>query len=406
MSPLVIVLEIIHDASNIRLFLTGRPHIREELDKYITAGAYIIHVVADQGDIVRYVSRMMEDDDGRDPGLMPDDLKLNILRTMMEKASEMFLLVALNIDAILGETSVGKRKLMLEKVATTGVNLENVYAQTLQRIQEQKGDRSRLGMEALMWISHAERPLTIGELCYALAVEVGTTDLNPENICPKDVVLRSYLGLVEVDSGASTVRLIHYTLQEYLRLPDVIPAAHQTLAQACLTYLNYNHIKGLPADKVPNLRDMPFLEYSSLYWGIHAKAGISEYVRSLALELNESVARLLLARDDIDPEKPDNHGQTPLWSACSFGHEGIVRQLLARDDVKPDQPSNDGETPLWIACDKGYVGIVRLLHARDDVDPNMPDNRGQTPLLIASIRGHMEIVELLQPRMIAISIPD
>jgi len=81
--------QIIRDAPNIRLFLTGRPYIRGELDKYFTKGAYIIHVVADQGDIARYVSRKMEDDDDRDPGLMPDDLKHDIMKTMLEKASEM-----------------------------------------------------------------------------------------------------------------------------------------------------------------------------------------------------------------------------------------------------------------------------------------------------------------------------
>jgi len=80
--------QIIQDASNIRLFLTGRPHIRGELDKYLTNRAYIIHIVADQGDIARYVSRKMDDDDG-DPDLMPDDLKNDILKTMLDKASEM-----------------------------------------------------------------------------------------------------------------------------------------------------------------------------------------------------------------------------------------------------------------------------------------------------------------------------
>ena len=45
---------------------------------------------------------------------------------------------------------------MLQKVATTGVDLDSVYDQTLQRIREQKGGRSRLGMEVLMWVSHAE----------------------------------------------------------------------------------------------------------------------------------------------------------------------------------------------------------------------------------------------------------
>ena len=80
--------EIIRDASNIRLFLTGRPHIRGELDKYITEEAYIIQVVADQGYIARYVTRRMEDDDDRDPGLMTEDLRNDIMKIMLEKASD------------------------------------------------------------------------------------------------------------------------------------------------------------------------------------------------------------------------------------------------------------------------------------------------------------------------------
>jgi len=110
-----------------------------------------------------------------------------------------FLLTTLNIEAILGETSLASRKKMLRKVATTGVGLDSVYDQTLQRIREQKGDRSRLGIEVLMWVSHAERPLRIDELCHALAVEIQSTDLDPENIRPQDTVLGSCLGLVVVD---------------------------------------------------------------------------------------------------------------------------------------------------------------------------------------------------------------
>ena len=97
--------------------------------------------------------------------------------------------MALNIDAILGETSLARRKEMLRKVATTGVDLDNVYDQTLRRIREQKGDRSRLGMEVLMWVSHAERPLRINELCHALAAEMEATDIDLENVRPLDTVL-------------------------------------------------------------------------------------------------------------------------------------------------------------------------------------------------------------------------
>ena len=79
--------EILQDAPNVRLFLTGRPYIGAEVDKHLTKKAYAIHIVADQGDITLYLSRKMDDDE--DPGLMTEDLKKNIMTTMVEKASEM-----------------------------------------------------------------------------------------------------------------------------------------------------------------------------------------------------------------------------------------------------------------------------------------------------------------------------
>ena len=97
---------------------------------------------------------------------------------------------------------------MLQKVATTGVDLNNVYDQTLRRIKEQGGGRSRLGMEVLMWVSHAERPLRIDELSHALAIKIEATDLDLENVRPQDTVLRSCLGLAMIDKETSTVRLI------------------------------------------------------------------------------------------------------------------------------------------------------------------------------------------------------
>ena len=79
--------QILQDAPNVRLFLTGRPYIRAELDKHLTKKAFTIHILADQGDITRYLTQKMDDDE--DPELMTEDLKNTILTTMVEKASEM-----------------------------------------------------------------------------------------------------------------------------------------------------------------------------------------------------------------------------------------------------------------------------------------------------------------------------
>ena len=81
--------QIVQDAPNTRLFLTGRPYVRGELDKHLTKKAYSIRIVADQGDIARYISRKMDDDDARDPDLMTEELKDDIMKTILEKASEM-----------------------------------------------------------------------------------------------------------------------------------------------------------------------------------------------------------------------------------------------------------------------------------------------------------------------------
>jgi len=43
--------QIIQEAPNTRLFLTGRQHVRAELDEHLTKGAYTVHIVPDQGDI-------------------------------------------------------------------------------------------------------------------------------------------------------------------------------------------------------------------------------------------------------------------------------------------------------------------------------------------------------------------
>ena len=81
--------QITQEAPNARLFLTGRPYIRGELDNHLTKGVSVIQVVANREDITKYLSQKIDDDGHQDPKLMTEDLKSNIMETMLEKASEM-----------------------------------------------------------------------------------------------------------------------------------------------------------------------------------------------------------------------------------------------------------------------------------------------------------------------------
>jgi len=80
--------QMIQEAPNMRLFLTGRPHIRGEVGRHLTEGAYIINVVADKEDVASYLSRKMDDDNAKDPDFMTQNLQNDIMKTMLEKVSE------------------------------------------------------------------------------------------------------------------------------------------------------------------------------------------------------------------------------------------------------------------------------------------------------------------------------
>jgi len=325
---------------------------------------------------------------------------------------------------------------------TDGLGLGDAYGAMIDRIKGLGGEKARLGMAALMWISHAERPLKSDELCHALAVEIGAPDVNNDNVPSIGTLLSCCQGLVVVTRGASTVRLIHFTLQEYLRAhPNLFPTAHSTIAETCLSYLNSHQVKALSASPSPNLRSTPFLEYSSVYWGTHAKRDLSDCAKLFALKLfdghnNHIPTQVLLQAQRVylyvdydklslfsgihwasmfgivelvaslvevegcDINKADCAGDTPLVWAARGGHEGVVKILLGRGDVDPNKPGLYvyDKTPLWCAAGGGHEGVVEMLLGRGDVNSNKPDNNGQTPLDRAAWEGREGVVKMLLGR--------
>ena len=128
---------------------------------------------------------------------------------------------------------------------TNGLGLDGAYDATLDRIKSQGKGKSALGIAALMWISHSERPMHIGELCDALAVKIGSRDMECDNIPSEKTLLASCLGLVTIDES-STVRLVHFTLQEYFNShSEHFKNPESTMAEVCLTYLNFDSINEL-----------------------------------------------------------------------------------------------------------------------------------------------------------------
>ena len=188
----------------------------------------------------------------------------------------------LHIEAILRGTTVARRRKTL-KLIKDGVGLGGAYRATLERIKAQDEEQAKLAIATLIWICHSERPLHVDELRQALAVEIGEMDFDEENVPSISTLLDCCQGLITVDAEASTVRLIHYTVKEYLcNYPGLFNEPHPLLAETSLTYLNSPQVTShSPQDR----GRMPFLKYSSRYWGTHAKKGLSDHAMTLALQL-------------------------------------------------------------------------------------------------------------------------
>ena len=82
---------------------------------------------------------------------------------------------------------------------------------TLGRMRGPSGRKARLGMSALMWISHLEQPLKSDELCYAIVVEIRSPNFNTDNFPSIRTSPACCQGLVVMDKGTSTIRLVHFT---------------------------------------------------------------------------------------------------------------------------------------------------------------------------------------------------
>ena len=339
------------------------------------------------------------------------------------------------MDAILAATTVHQKRQALDRMVS-GFDLHDAYNTTLDRIRQQDGSKSKLGMAALIWISRSERPLQWEELRHALGVDLGAGVFTIDNIPSIRTVLSCTLGLVTIDEKASTIRLLHLTLQEYLKAsPAVFESPQSMMAEICLTYLNSPSIREPQPDTDRALATSPFLEYATRFWGTHAARKVTEQVKSRALLLLNGyenhvsatvfwrkklhkwyfngdihgisglhciafwgiaeIAIAMLKAKKWDVNGRDSRGDTPLMWAIRYGHYKVVELLLEQADIRLDMVIRDGRTVFSFVAESGNEPAMRLLLERKDANPDWSDNNGQTPLSYAALRGSEGVVKLL-----------
>ena len=324
-------------------------------------------------------------------------------------------------------------RLALKKLPRGSQALERAYSGALERIENQQNGFKGLAKRVLTWITYGVRPFTATELQHALAIEVGSAELDFENFTSSETMADVCAGLVMVDQKSNIIRLVHYTAQEYFEQirAEWLPTGSIEISQACLTYLTFQTLACGGSCKFDGEleKDHEFFQYASTAWGFHAlqageivTAGLAKTLLLNQELVNRSVR--ILQRMERYPlafsglhlaayfglegtikavfptteslkEIPDAIGRTPLSWAAEKGHVSVVQLMLTFPEIKINSRDRSGRTPLSWSAQSGCAKVVELLLRADGINVNLADSNGWGPLSWAAQCGQCEVAKLL-----------
>ncbi|KAJ7613767.1 ankyrin repeat-containing domain protein [Mycena polygramma] len=337
----------------VNLLLTSRPHI---IVGHVVSNFETLEIRATEHDIRLYLDSKISKSSRLSKHVSDSpNLHQQLEATVVERSDGMFLLATLHVNSLTKTRTVKDVRNALGNMAD---NLDLAYRAVVDRINQQDPGDSKLAWQALAWITHAKRPLRFSELREALGVELGATELDPENLPAMDIVLSVCAGLVKVDREDDKIRLIHYTTEIYLQSAHVrastFPRAQSDITMTCITYVSFGFegISQKLRQPIFLFTFNPFLDYAVEYCLIHARGPPESEIQPALLSFLStcSLWRDLWAWKRIGPPLPSDR----LSIAAVFNLEETFGRILEEDGL-------DFNALLNEAASRGATDVVRTL---------------------------------------------
>jgi len=93
-------------------------------------------------------------------------------------------------------------------LGTLPKGVDETYDEAMNRIEQQDEGRRHLSKQVFSWVVYAFRPFSVEELQHALAVEISTSEIDPEAIIDEEILTSVCAGLVVIDETQHVVRLV------------------------------------------------------------------------------------------------------------------------------------------------------------------------------------------------------
>ena len=245
----------------------------------------------------------------------------------------------------------------------------SIYIQTLEQIDAQSKSQAQLARKVLAWLVLAKDNMTVPEFLEAIAIEPGTSQLDPLNRRSPAIIVRVCRGLVAIDENSLIIRLAHFTVQEFLMAQlSEINSARLEIPNACLTYLSFTEFsEGRCKNNVifrKRLRNHCFYQYACFYVSDHLlevspdaslRKSLLSFVDSEGVR--EAFIQVLFRKHDIPP--PQRF--TSLHVAAALGCAQTVEAILQHSSSNVDAVDDYNGTPLLWAVQNGHEAVVKTL---------------------------------------------
>ncbi|KAF3932754.1 Ankyrin-1 [Dactylella cylindrospora] len=341
-------------------------------------------------------------------------LREEVIENIIKEVDGMVLLAELRFDSFHEKYTIYDVRQMLESQLSVEKNAyDMVYEIAMDRIRESTADDTyKLIMAILAWIVCAKRLLTVAELGHALSIEIDNRKYEHTKVF-HDKSIRSLVskccGLVTIDESSGSIRLVHFTAQEYFnnKKPVLFPNSESDIAKKCITYLLYDAFKEGPCFQATmvetRLRTYSLYRYAAHHWSHHTQDAEDARCLQFSLELLQDTTYVQACMEGLLPigdlircSFKSVKGATGLHLAALLGFEkGVVQLILALsgERIDPNAQTGDHETPLFLAAQGGHGQIVKFL-LNFGADPNIR-NGYKSPLRYAIVSGQATIAKIL-----------
>ena len=295
-------------------------------------------------------------------------------------------------------------------------SVESLYDTMMERLQSFSSSQSRraLALEALSWLAYAITPLTVGQLLEAVGIQMGSEELDTDELPFMSELKDNCAGLIFIDTTRQQVSLIHYSLNSYLRvylprfkhlLPwSVDPDAF--IAKKCLTCLRFRSFSLAAPSEIADLGDRlekyAMLGYAARHWGDHARHVPLENIKDEIMSLygstnNLAAAGLIMLIYEQHPGHYEQayRGMMGLHISAHFGLDNLVEHMVETQGVHPETVTVGGWTALHWAARQGHTATVETLLRVGASTRAITILDGWNALHLAAKEGHFVIVMLI-----------